>query len=144
MNQRVIDYVQRTGNTDPETIRIGIKKKGSVPMAEIRATLAELGCKDTKPQPSNEPSTKTALCGINLVNVRVFDRKPNDGLKAKIYGLKKGKGYQVEDLAEEWRVSSETLRNHAKRLDSLKYVEVAPGDWVQCVLHPETATALSS
>ena len=142
MNQRVIDYVKRTGNTNPDAIRSGLKKTNPVPIAEIRATLATMEGKE--PEAVREPASKTALCGINLVNVRVFDRKPNDGLKAKIYGLKKGKGYQVEDLAEEWRVSSETLRNHAKRLDSLKYVEIAPGEWVQCVLHPETATALSN
>ena len=80
--------------------------------------------------------------GIPLRNVRVAERRPSDcGMRRQLYSLKKATGFPVEELAEKWGVSQETLRKHAKRLDCLLFVEAEPGDWKHCILHPDTAEA---
>ena len=85
-----------------------------------------------------EPSKE--IGGIRLSDsVRIRATKPSEGIKKKLFGLKRGVGYPVNDLSESWGCSPETLRSHARRHDALRYVEVGPGDWVHCVMHPETA-----
>jgi predicted DNA-binding transcriptional regulator YafY len=76
--------------------------------------------------------------------MRVAAIKPKEGLKPKLFRLKKNTGYPVEELADEWGVSADTLRRDAKRLDALLFVETSPGEWVQCVVHPDTTTERKS
>lgn len=84
--------------------------------------------------------TRTDIGGIRLnETVRIRLIKPSEGVKRRLFGLKTGVGYPVDDLAEGWGCSPATLRAHARRHDALRYVEVGPGDWVHCVMHPETA-----
>jgi hypothetical protein len=45
----------------------------------------------------------------------------------------------LETLSKEWNVSADSIRKQARRYDALKYVEIKPGEWVACVLHPDTA-----
>lgn len=71
--------------------------------------------------------------------VRVSDRKPSDSVKRLLYGLKRGMGYPIEALSHEWNISSETIRKHAMRFEAMKYVEISPGEWTACVMHPDTA-----
>lgn len=135
--QIVEDYVKRTGVRDPERVRSGVKRKGPISMATIRATLAKLADTDILPDPKETKSKGIALAGF-----RVSSRKPNDGLKAQIYGLRKGHGYPVNELAKQWCVSEDSLRAQARRFECLKYVEITPGNWTPCVLHPETAETI--
>jgi hypothetical protein len=137
--QRVKDYIAKTGRREDEAIRLALKKQvaGPVPMAVIRAVLAgEAVPEIDKPLKDATKKVKTIPLGGN---VRVSDRKPQDAVKAKIYTLRKGQGHPVDELAQEWCVGSETIRNHARNLGCLKYVEESPGQWVLCVLHPDTA-----
>jgi hypothetical protein len=88
---------------------------------------------------TKEPVVKN-VTGIALHSARVMDNRPQqDKIKRMLYQLKRGTGYPVEAIAEEWGVSEDSLRKNAKRLEALKYVEVSPGEWVLCVMHPETA-----
>jgi hypothetical protein len=88
---------------------------------------------------AKEPVVKS-VPGIALHSTRVMDNRPQqDKIKRMLYQLKRGTGYPVEAIAEEWGVSEDSLRKNAKRLEALKYVEVSPGEWVLCVMHPETA-----
>ena len=138
--QRVLEYIQKTGQTNPNPIRCAMNRAGPmIPMDTIRAALAKAEKDGMVPLPTQQEQ-KDAVRGINLSNVRVFDRKPNEGLKAKFYKLQKGKGFPLELLSNEWGVTEDTIKNQAKRLDCLKYVEVNPGDWIACILHPDTAT----
>ena len=90
-----------------------------------------------KPQGPENPAGVTAIA---LHNTRVLDSKPaSDNVKKQLYGLRKGMGYPVAALADQWGISEETLRRHAKKLGCLKYVETGPGDWTHCILHPDTA-----
>jgi hypothetical protein len=142
--QRILGYIERNNTREPERIRLALKKYG-VPMAEIRATLAEINGEPqpaAKAQPAQATANKPTVRGIVLANLRVSDRKPQEGLKAQLYSLKRDRAYPLTELADDWCVSVETLRMHAKRLDCLKYVETQPGQWVMCALHPDTAASL--
>ncbi|MFZ4600519.1 MAG: hypothetical protein ACOYNN_17900 [Terrimicrobiaceae bacterium] len=136
-DERIADYVNRTGTRNPERIRCYLKRNGAaVPMALIRDWL------DARTDQGMPEEPGRGLRGISLTNVRLSDKKPSEGLKAKIYGLQKGRGFPMEELAREWCVSAGTLRSHARQYDCMKYVEVATGEWVACVLHPDTAVGL--
>lgn len=77
--------------------------------------------------------------GVALAGLEVSNAPRADVLKALIYGLGKGRAYPVAELAEQWGRSPETIRGHARRFGACKYVQLSPGNWVPCVLHPETA-----
>lgn len=89
----------------------------------------------SKPQAARpaKRSHNTVTGGISLDGVRVSNDKPQSNL----FSLKRGLAYPVIELAKQWRVSPETIRKHARRFEALKYVEVN-GEWVACVINPET------
>lgn len=143
--ERIHQYIEKTGTRDPETIRLSLKtqKEGPIPMSIIRKTLAGL---DPTQEPEATPlgadcknRLQIGTRAFSLSSMRVATIKPKEGLKAKLFRLKRNTGYPLEELADEWGVSSDTLRRDAKRLDALLYVETAPGEWVQCVVHPDTS-----
>lgn len=76
--------------------------------------------------------------GFSLRGIRLLSKKPADCMKARLYNLRKGMGYKVESLAKEWGISADTIRKHAKDHNALVYVEATPGEYVACVVHPET------
>ncbi len=94
------------------------------------------------PPPSNimpdvaAPVTPAAT--FSLKGVHLLSRKPQDVMKARLYGLQRGVGYKIEDLARAWGVSLDTLKTHAKNYKALAYVEATPGEYVPCVVHPDT------
>lgn len=160
----ILDYCRSRGTRDPERVRLWLKHSpvGSVNKTTIRELLAEELADEEFPQvaatPLSTPKAKSrataqsdahsssnstvGIKGINLAGARISARKPSDTVKAKLYGLKRNQGYPLEALAESWCVSIDTLRNHARRSDCLRYVEVSPGEWVQCILHPDTAAQM--
>jgi len=122
-----------------------IKKHGS-----IRAASAALGIPEStlrqrlaKKEPAELPGAKERTSyagGISLKeHIKVRSSRPSEGVKKKLFSLRRGVGVPVNELADTWGVSPGTLQAHARRHDCLRYVEIGPGDWVQCVLHPETA-----
>jgi len=140
--QVIREYAARTGIREPgricDNIKTLLKRRPGV--AEVKAALDGVELPEV---PAAARSLKTGVQAISLQNLRIADKKPNEGLKARIYGLRKGQGYPVDALASEWVVSEDTVRTQAKRLDCLRFVEVSPGEWVQCVLNPDTATEIS-
>ena len=125
-----------------------VKKHGSIKAAARANGMASSTFHDRykrKQRCSLEPiraeSTVRDIGGIRLSDsVRIRSTKPSEGVKKKLFALKRGVGYPINDLSEAWGCTPETLRAHARRHDALRYVEVGPGDWVHCVMHPETAT----
>ena len=89
--------------------------------------------------PAPATPAQAPLGGIALSSARVSVDKPAEGLKRLIYALKRGMGYPVEQIAAQWCRSTDSVRKHAREHGALLYVEVAPGDWKTCVLHPDTA-----
>ena len=91
-------------------------------------------------QADKQPEHDPGATGISLRGVRVSTQKPapSEGVKKKIYELKKGMGHPLDMLAAQWMVSEDTIRKHAKHCDAFRYVERGPGDWVACIVHPDT------
>jgi hypothetical protein len=77
--------------------------------------------------------------GIELRGKQLSVSRPQDEAKRRLYLLPPDRGFPIIELATTWNVSVDTLRKYCHRHDCLRYVEVNPGEWVQCVLHPETA-----
>lgn len=98
------------------------------------------GGKALHPEVRRNRAPAKAVCGIALAGMRVSVRKPADSVRGLIYGLKRGYGYPLAALSQQWNISEDTIRSHAKRLECFKYVEQSPGQWTPCVTHPDTAT----
>jgi hypothetical protein len=143
MKDRVLEYVERTGIRDVEKVRQALRRKpgGPVPVSVIREVLGGGGGEDRVDRVDriDRGERMGKVRAFSLGGLRVSDRKPNEGLKAKFFKLRKGAGYPVNDLADEWGVSAETVRNYGRRLNCLLYVEVEPGEWVHCAAHPDSA-----
>jgi hypothetical protein len=148
--ERVREYIAKRGRKSAESIRSTLRKQaeGSVPLPIIRAVLAGLPVDCVAPTETPAPIAKAKHQPIatgltktfSLSSMRVATVRPKEGLKPKLFRLKKNTGYPLEELAEEWGVSADTLRRDAKRLDAVLFVETAPGEWQQCVVHPDTMT----
>ena len=130
-----------------------IKENGSIRAAAKSLNIPESTFGDrikkmgiVKPKPKRETCSRidsvkqqTISGGFTLGNSRVSDRRPNDSLKGKIYKLKRGMAYPVDELARQWAANPDTIRRHAKDVGAFLYVETNPEEWTACVLHPETA-----
>jgi hypothetical protein len=138
---RIQEYIARNQTCDPERIRCGLKRhaEGPVPLPLIRAVLEGTALPSENPTDTPAPLPSGSTKTYSLSSVRVATVRPREGLKPKLFRLKRNTGYPLEELAEEWGVSAETLRRDAKRLDAILYVETSPGEWQQCVVHPDTS-----
>jgi hypothetical protein len=128
---------------DKQTAAEAVAKHGSLAKAA-----AALGCAKSSVwkamnvgavAASPRAPVAASLGGISLASARVSVDKPAEGLKRLIYGLKRGMGYPVEEVAAAWARSTDAVRKHARDQNAILYVEVAPGDWKLCVMHPDTA-----
>jgi hypothetical protein len=90
------------------------------------------------------PSVATPSAGLDLSTCRTrVDRpSPSEEVRKRIFNLPKGRGFAVERLVDDWGVSEDTICKHARRVNAIRYVEKAPGDWVKCLVHPDTAEEL--
>jgi len=89
--------------------------------------------------PRVQPAAAKGGGGMPIGGKRVALRKPAESAKNHLLKLPKDRAYPVEELSERLCLSTETIRKHAKELDAIRYVEQAPGEWVPCILNPETA-----
>jgi hypothetical protein len=141
-HEQIVRECIKTRNChDPELIRQLLRRhpNGPVKMAVIRKVLND----DNPTCSTKAPATLPEHLGmktIALSTCRVSEVKPREGLKAKFFRLKRNTGYPIQELADEWGCTADTLRRDAKRLDAILYVEISPGEWAQCVVHPDTAT----
>jgi len=111
-------------------LKLGLKAEGQVrPSRPAGKTLAEVFAGEDAPA-ADMPR------GIDLTNRRVVDKKPPVTVKAKLYALKRGKGYPIGDAARDWGVSVETLRRHARDVDAVCFVEASPEEWIEVVTYP--------
>lgn len=85
-----------------------------------------------------EDDTAPATGGFSLRGVSLLVERPQGTIKKRLYSLRRGMGYRVDELSKEWHVTAETLRKHAKDYDALRYVELTPGEYVACIVHPDT------
>ena len=136
-NTRIRDMFRRSTGPNPVA--------SAAVVADVRGSMGG-GTADAAPEASNvaEPnnSAKTVTGGIALGSLNVYTQRPQNRVKGLIHKLKKGRGYPACELSTAWGISEDTIRNHAKRLHCWRYVEVTPGDYVGCVLHPDTAAKI--
>lgn len=92
---------------------------------------------DAQPRPI---AVEGAKGGFSLEGKRVLASKPTDVWKARFYALRRGMGYRLETLAEEWANSADTVRAKARAMGALRYIEdpEKPGEYIACAVHPET------
>lgn len=90
-----------------------------------------------------KPASGPAVGGFVLTAVTRFaDKRPAASMRSKLYSLPKGRAFPIAALAKEWRFSAETIRRHAKDEECFAYIDTTGhDDWVECVMHPETAAA---
>lgn len=85
-----------------------------------------------------EHTPSSASGGFSLRGVNLLEERPQGTIKKRLFSLRRGMGYRVDELSKEWHMSVETLRKHAKEYDALRYVEITPGEYVACIVHPDT------
>jgi hypothetical protein len=83
------------------------------------------------------PATVTGKFSLN--GKPLLASRPNDVWKGRFHSLARGMGYHIDQLAELWGASEDTVQSRARRYGCLRYVETEPGNYVACVVHPETA-----
>lgn len=103
--------------------------------AEVQRVRDTMGVAPSSPA---EPATGTK--GIPLHSKRVISHRPVETAAKHIKRLPKGRGFHPKDLATEWGMSEETVKRYARDMGCLKYVEIAEDEWVQMIMHPDTAT----
>ena len=105
---------------------------------ERRAKAMERGASERDEAPA--AAVTTVGGGFVLTGRRMLASKPTDVWKGRFFALRKGMGYPLEHLREEWGSSVETIRVKAKRLGALRYVEDAEqqGQYMECAVHPDT------
>jgi len=133
LKEKIEDRINRGWDNNRIAKALGIRHG---PVNEVRG---KTPAAKEKPPQGREMAVRGIVIGAQT---RLSDRRPNEGIKAKIYELQKGRAFPIDELSHLWAVGRETLAQHAKRLDCVKYVEVSPGSWVQCILHPDTAANL--
>lgn len=125
------DRMEAAFKEDPTIGRMRLVRR-----ARVSRHLAQ---KFLKSKRKRKPKARTKKGGIALNKENVFKERPQDQSKRRFYSLEEGKGYPIDELAKDWGVGIDTIKKHARRWDALRYVEVTPGDYVPCVLHPNTA-----
>jgi len=136
------DAVSKYGSQSKAAHALGVSKKsvwramqklkGGVPVEHKQAAVSD----------DNTPSVEVsgATGGFVLNGKKLLAAKPTDVWKARFYSLRRGMGYTIDHLCDEWGASADTVRSKAKRIGSLRYVEddQRPGEYIACAVHPDT------
>lgn len=71
-------------------------------------------------------------------------KKPPVTSADRILALKKEMAYTLSELAELWGMSERTIADNARKMKCMKWMKGDDGEWVEVVLHPETAKKLKN
>jgi len=132
--QRIAASLQRNPSASNHTIAKNLSRHG-VRSADVQAVREAAQRGSVAESPEN-------LSGFSLTNKKIISHRPAETASMFIQRLPKNRGFTPVELSEKWHLSEETIRTHAKRLGCLKFLETAPGHWVQVVINPETAKGL--
>jgi hypothetical protein len=132
------EKIERAIAKHPEWDNRKVAKCAGGRVADVQAVREGAEIKRTAPiiHPPAAPPAKVKA--IPLASIHLLSKKPLDMMKGRLYGLERGMGYPVQDLARAWGVSEETLKNHAKNHHALAYCEPSPGEYVPIIVHPDT------
>jgi len=92
----------------------------------------------SRPAQDHDIPVTPADGGIPLGGRQVLAQRPTSAWPARFNALAEGRGYPLESLATQYGASVSTIREKAKALKCLRYVESDSGEYVACVVHPNT------
>lgn len=142
MTKEEIDRLTAAKKENPTAGRKRLSGLTGVSINKVQAWLENRAVITASP-PAGQGPTGVACESFNVWTARISDHKPQDTIKRKLYELKRGQVYPLSALSNSWGLSEERIRKEGRRFDCLKYVEIKPGDWVACVLHPDTAEEIN-
>jgi hypothetical protein len=134
LNERIAASIRRNPTATNCKIANNFKNVSAATVAAVREKMGNLPAATKKTSPEAPQGS-----GIALRGMRVLSRRPAESAAKFIKRLPTGRGFDLKDLSNEWGMSEETIRKHARDLNCIKYVEVEPDEWVQLVMSPETA-----
>lgn len=142
-SSKVTEYLKSHPGKTAREVRKNLSRY-TVTTDEIRKVAAAIGYRfpddPAAPDPSPAPPEDRSISGGVLIGTkRVMSHKPATSTRVTLRRLPKGRAFLIKELAGRIGVSVETLRRHASDLGCLRYLEVAPDDWQQVVMNPETA-----
>ena len=132
--------------TKEQRIKLALAKTPNAKNSEIAKRLSGVLAGDVQAVRDSgeviEPES-VEISGFSLTNKEILSHRPAETASLFIQRLPKGRGFAPSDLSRKWHLSEETIKNHAKRLGCLKYLNVGAGQWIQVVINPETAEGLT-
>jgi hypothetical protein len=132
--QKIAEALQRYPEKSNWAISRNMNKVNAADVQVVRDALV------TGEVPTPTPATVQPTGGsYNLQGKRVLPRRPAESATKYIKRLANGRGFDPKKLSQEWGMSEETIRKHAREMGCLKYVEVSEDDWVALIMNPETA-----
>lgn len=123
--------LRRPDRSDSDTAK-SFREATVALVREVREEIAQSG-------ESPDSNGKKMSGGFRVGEKRVLDSKPAASTRRHIMALPRGQYFPANELAYSLGVTEETLRKHARALGALKYVEHSDGNWIQSVMHPDTA-----
>lgn len=143
MNQRILASIQRNPKHSDTQIAKNLKGTTVAQVAAVR--LGNPGKKVSKVvAPAAASAELSHASGFKLSNLRVLSRKPAESAAKFIKRLPKGRGFCPKDLSQEWGMSEDTIKRHAKDMNCLKFVEILEDEWKSLIMSPETAATYNA
>lgn len=132
--QKIAEALQRHPEKSNWAIGRNMHKVNSADVQTVRDALV------TGEALTLTPTTVQSTCGsYNLQGKRVLPRRPAENAAKYIKRLANGRGFDPKKLSQEWGMSEETIRKHAREMGCLKYVEVSEDEWIALIMNPETS-----
>ena len=132
--KRILAAIAKRPHAPNHDIAKNLSAVVSAEVAEVRASMTGEVMKG--PQDDKE----SELEAITLNQKRVMPQKPQGSdCRRRLHEIKRGVCYRVADFAQHLGVSEDTIRRHAKALHCIKWVEMSPDNFEECVMSPETA-----
>ena len=131
---RILAGILKRPNAANYDISKNLSAVTSAEVAEVRASMTGQVMKGP------QEDTQGELEAISLNQKRVMPQKPQGSdCRRRLHEIKRGVCYRVADFAQHLGVSEDTIRRHAKALHCIKWVEMSPDNFEECVMSPETA-----
>lgn len=140
MTDRILASIARHPTHTDLQISKNLRGVNTAQVAAVRASKKPAPPKVLPPAPAAPKKEETVVPGgVRLSNLRVLNRRPAESAAKFIKRLPKGRGFCPKDLSQEWGMSEETIKRHARDMNCLKFVEVSEDEWKPLIVSPETA-----
>ena len=158
MNERILASILRNPNHSDKQIAKNLRGVTSAQVTIVRLdsrnpsylqehaklTKTPTDTKVIPRAPAPAKKEEPTAGGFRLTNLRVLTHKPAESAAKFIKRLPKGRGYCPKELSQEWGMSEETIKRHARDMSCLKFVEVNEDEWLTLIVSPETAATYNA